>query len=445
VQSRRAAPRQGAALRPLRIYAPPRGTPQRGAAAGLGVGDPLLLGAVLALALLGVAMVFSAGVLELPSSVVTGLWRTQLIWLVASILVAAAAMRVPVIWVEWAAQPIYGAAVLLLVVALFAGTGAGTAASVSGWLSIGPIRIQPAELAKLAVILMLARQLGGQREAPATLWGLWKPVAIAGIPMALVMGQPDLGTALVFVAILFAALFWAGTPFPLLLFLASPAIGLLLAVHTWVWGLWIVLLFLLVLRFRPFVSEAVAVLLLNVAAGTLALPLWNRLELYQQNRLLVFLDPSIDPRGAGYNLIQSRVAIGSGGWFGKGFTEGTQKRLAFLPEQHTDFIFSVVGEELGFVGVALVLLLFGAVFWRLVRVAERAPDPFGSLVPFALLGSWFAHVVVNTGMTIGVMPITGIPLPFISYGGSFLMVNMLALGLVQRIAAESGGRSSGRR
>jgi rod shape determining protein RodA len=265
------------------------------------------------------------------------------------------------------------------------------------------------------------------------------------VPMALVMGQPDLGTALVFIAILFAALFWAGTPLPLVFFLASPAIGLLLSINTWVWGLWIVLLFLLVLRVRPFLSEAVTVMLANVAAGTVALPLWNKLEAYQQNRLLVFLDPSIDPRGAGYNLIQSRVAIGSGGWFGKGFTEGTQKRLAFLPEQHTDFIFSVVGEELGFVGVMSVLVLFGVVFWRLISVAERAADAFASLVPFALLGSWFAHVLVNTGMTIGVMPITGIPLPFISYGGSFLMVNMLALGIVQRIAAESGGGSSGRR
>jgi rod shape determining protein RodA len=400
---------------------------------------------VLLLALLGVAMVFSAGVLDVPSSIVTGLWRTQLLWLAASLTAAAVVMRVPVLWMEWAAQPIYGVAVLLLVIALFAGTGAGTAASVSGWLSLGPFRMQPAELAKLAVILMLARVLGGGRDAPRTLWALWKPVVVVLVPMALVMGQPDLGTALVFIAILFAALFWAGTPLPLVFFLASPAIGLLLSINTWVWGLWIVLLFLVVLRVRPFLAEAVTVMLANVAAGTVALPLWNKLEAYQQNRLLVFLDPSIDPRGAGYNLIQSRVAIGSGGWFGKGFTEGTQKRLAFLPEQHTDFIFSVVGEELGFVGVMSVLVLFGVVFWRLIRVAERAADAFASLVPFALLGSWFAHVLVNTGMTIGVMPITGIPLPFISYGGSFLMVNMLALGIVQRIAAESGGGSSGRR
>jgi rod shape determining protein RodA len=145
----------------------------------------------------------------------------------------------------------------------------------------------------------------------------------------------------------------------------------------------------------------------------------------------------VDARGAGYNLIQSRVAIGSGGLLGKGFMGGSQKRLAFLPEQHTDFIFAVVGEETGFIGVMVVLITFGLIFWRLVRVAERSRDPFASLVPIGLLGSWFAHVLVNVGMTVGIMPITGIPLPFISYGGSFLLLNIVAMAVVQRIAAET--------
>src|SRR5690606_25584220 len=177
----------------------------------------------------------------------------------------------------------------------------------------------------------------------------------------------------------------------------------------------------------------------NLAAGTIALPLWNSLETYQKARLLVFLDPSIDPRGAGWHVIQSRVAIGSGGLFGKGFTLGSQKRLAFLPEQHTDFIFSVSGEEFGFVGTFGVLLMFGFVLWRLARIAERVSDPFAGIVVFGIFGAWFAHVVVNTGMTVGIMPITGIPLPFLSYGGSFLLASFLALGMVERIAAEQGG------
>jgi rod shape determining protein RodA len=401
------------------------------------IGDPVLFGLVVGLALFGIAMIYSAGVLEVPSFV-TGLWRQQLAWFLLAMLAIPVALRIPVNWLEWAAQPFYGLALVLLLLTLLLGTGAGTAESMSGWIGVGPVRVQAAEVAKIAVILMLARVLATWREAPRSLWALWKPIGVVMAPMALVMLQPDLGTALVFGSILLAMLFWAGSP-PLTLFLlVSPVIGLFLSVSVLLWGAYFVLIVcVLAFLYKPYFAEGTAILLANVAGGTIALPLWNSLATYQQNRFLVFLDPMIDPRGAGYNLIQSRVAIGSGGVLGKGFLEGTQKRLDFLPEQHTDFIFAVVGEELGFVGVALVLLAFALAFWRLVRIAELASDPFASLVPFGILGSWFAHVVVNTGMTVGVMPITGIPLPFLSYGGSFLVVNLLALAIVLRIAAET--------
>lgn len=408
-------------------------------ARALPLGDPILFGLVIAMAFFGIAMVYSAGVVDVPS-VVPGLWRNQLLWFVLAMLATPVILRIPVIWLEWAAQPLYAFAVVLLVLTIFIGTGAGTAASVSGWIAVGPIRVQPSEFAKIAVILMLARVLGGWREAPKTVWQLWKPIAVVIVPMGLVMLQPDLGTALVFSSILIAMLFWAGTPLSTLFFLVSPLLGLFLSINTLLWGAYIVLLALSVaFLYKPQLSEGVTIMLANIAAGTVALPLWNQLETYQKNRFLVFLDPSIDPRGSGYNLIQSRVAIGSGGLTGKGFLDGTQKRLAFLPEQHTDFIFAVVGEEWGFVGAAAVLIGFGLIFWRLVRIAESSSDPFASLVPFGLFGSWFAHVLVNTGMTVGIMPITGIPLPFLSYGGSFLLVNLLAVAIVQRVAAESGG------
>jgi rod shape determining protein RodA len=215
-----------------------------------------------------------------------------------------------------------------------------------------------------------------------------------------------------------------------------------MSISVWVWGAYFIgIVVLLVFYYKPYLSEGAAIVLANVIAGTVAQPLWNSLKPYQQNRFLAFLDPGHDPRGASYNLMQSKVAIGSGGWFGKGYLDGTQKRLGYLPEQHTDFIFSVIGEEWGFIGAAVILIAFGFIFWRLVRTAEQTPDPFASLVPFGLFGSWFAHVVVNTGMTVGVMPITGIPLPFLSYGGSFLLVNLLAMAIVQRVAAESRGRA----
>jgi rod shape determining protein RodA len=196
-----------------------------------------------------------------------------------------------------------------------------------------------------------------------------------------------------------------------------------------------------VLWYKPYVVEGVFLIVANVAMGVLAPILWDKLSPYQQSRLLVFLDPSQDPRASGYHVIQSQIAIGSGGVFGKGFTLGTQKRLAFLPEQHTDFIFSVVGEELGFVGVSVALTLFLFLFLRVIRVAARANESFSSLVAFGLLGSWLVHVIVNIGMTLNLMPITGIPLPFFSYGGSFLLACWISIGILVRISSEGRGEA----
>jgi rod shape determining protein RodA len=256
-----------------------------------------------------------------------------------------------------------------------------------------------------------------------------------------VLKQPDLGSAIVFIGIAFAMLFWAGVRPRLLFLLASPGLSLLLAFNNWAWGAWIVGFTALLLVWRPYLSDALLIWFLNVAMGAVALPLWKRLAPYQQNRLLTFLNPEVDPRAAGYHAIQSRVAIGSGGWFGTGYTEGPQKRLAFLPEQHTDFVFPIVGEELGFFGVLLALGLFLGLFLCLLRIARRATDSFSSLVVFGILGLLFTHVYENVGMTINLMPITGIPLPFFSYGGSFFVICCLCLGLVFRVAYDS--RQSG--
>jgi len=179
----------------------------------------------------------------------------------------------------------------------------------------------------------------------------------------------------------------------------------------------------------------------NSIMGFAALPVWRKLAPYQQNRLLTFLNPEADPQRAGYHAIQSKVAIGSGGWFGNGYLEGPQKRLAFIPEQHTDFIFAVLGEELGFVGVLVALVLFFVLFSILIRIARRTTDPFTSLVVFGILGLLFTHVFENIGMTVNVMPITGIPLPFFSYGGSFVLATAVSIGLVFRAAwdARLGG------
>jgi len=402
------------------------------------LGDPVLAALVVGLSIFGVAMVYSAGQLDVPDPGVAGAWRMQLLWLGVSLGSLLVVLHIPTRWLEWAAVPAYTIGIVLLAATLVIGTGLGTARGTKSWIDLGPVMFQPAQFANLATILMLARVLGRWREPPRSIWGLWAPVGIVALPMGLVMLQPDLGTAMVFSALLIAALYWAGTPLGLMVMLLSPVVGLFLSFHSVLFSIYMIALIAFLWFYRAYRGEGIAVIAANLAAGAIALPLWNSLEPYQQARLMVFLDPGMDPRGAGWHLIQSRVAIGSGGLFGKGFTLGTQKRLAFLPEQHTDFIFSVIGEEFGFVGTVGVLLVFGLILWRLTRIAERLADPFAGIVVFGIFGVWFAHVIVNVGMTVGLMPITGIPLPFLSYGGSFLLASYLALGMAQRIAAEQG-------
>jgi rod shape determining protein RodA len=384
-------------------------------------------------------MIYSAGVLNVPSPVTENIWQRQLLWLGLALVGFTVVSMIPPRWFEWAALPAYVAAVILLMATLVVGTGAGTAAGVKSFLSVGGFRFQPAEVGKIATILAMARFLSAKREGIQNLRELLGPVALVGLPLALVILQPDLGTSLAFIGILFAMLYWGGTPIPLLVLLASPGLGLILSYDLAVWSVYIVVLTLSLFfyRYRLYLVESVAVVLANLAAGTVALPLWQSLADYQKNRLLVFLDDTVDPRGAGWQIIQSKVAIGSGGLLGKGFTQGTQKRLDFLPEQHTDFIFSVIGEELGFVGTLLVILAFAFILIRLVRLAARAEDPFAGLVIFGIFGAWITHVFVNIGMTVGVVPITGIPLPFVSYGGSFLLMSWVALAVAVRVSQES--------
>jgi len=262
-----------------------------------------------------------------------------------------------------------------------------TAQGAQRWIPLGPLGgFQPSEVAKLLLVITLAKHLEGHREITSARQIV--PVLLhAALPVALIVKQPDLGTAMVVVAMLAAMLFAAGAPLRVL-----GALG-------------------------------------AVAAGTLPV-LWQMLHDYQRQRLIVFLDPGVDPLGAGYALIQSKIAVGSGQLLGKGLLRGTQNLLHFIPEQHTDFIFTVVGEELGFAGALLMLALFALWLWRAAAVARSAKDRLGTLMAVGVLAMIAFHVVVNVGMTVGLAPITGIPLPFISYGGSALIAMLAATGLV---------------
>lgn len=403
--------------------------------------DRNLVTVSLALMLFGLAMLYSAGQTDVPTRA-ANMWERQIVWFGVGIVACWIVYNISLRVLEWVAPALYAFSILLLGIVLVIGTGAGTAESSHSWLSIGGHQIgQPSELAKVATVLMLARFLSSRKEAPRSLWDLIGPALIVGVPFLLVLKQPDLGSALVFVGVFFAMLFWSGVRPRLLFLLASPGISLFLAFNTLAWSAWIIVFVLILIAWRPYVWDWTTFLALNVAMGAIAMPLWTRLAPYQQNRLLTFLNPEADPRAAGYHAIQSRVAIGSGGWFGTGYTEGPQKRLAFLPEQHTDFVFSVVGEELGFLGVLVALALFLTLFLVLLRIARRATDPFSSLAIFGIVGLFFTHVFENVGMTVNLMPITGIPLPLFSYGGSFFIICSLCLGVALRVAYDS--RSSG--
>jgi len=398
--------------------------------------DRTLAALVAALLVIGLATLYSAGQTDVPTSAALA-WQRQLVFAGLGFAAAFVTYRVSLPILEWATPFIYAVAIGLLVLTLIVGTGAGTAAGTKSWLAIGGFRLgQPSEFAKLATILMLARHLAGRREAPRNLVEMIPACVIVAVPFLLVGLQPDLGSAIVFLGILFTMLFWAGTNGWLLLLLASPVISLLMAFSTLSWGIWIVGLTLLVMWIRPYVLEGLTVWLANVGMGVVSLELWNRLAPYQQNRLLSFLNPEIDPRATGWHIIQSKVAIGSGGLFGKGYLDGTQKRLAFIPEQGTDFIYTVLGEEWGFLGVLVTLVLFVLLLVTFINVARRAQDAFACMIVFGFGGMLLTHIIENIGMTVGLMPITGIPLPFFSYGGSYLLVCFLGLGVVFRVARE---------
>ncbi len=309
-----------------------------------------------------------------------------------------------------------------------------TAKGAQRWISIAGFNLQPSEFAKLGVIITLAALL--QSQTAAKIPSVVRALAVTAVPWALVFLQPDLGTSLVFGAITLGMLFWGNANPGWLLLLISPIIAVILFnlfFPAWVaWAVAIGGIAWLTLPWRWL--SATGAIAVNFLAGELGHILWGLLKDYQKDRLILFLHPEKDPLGGGYHLIQSRIAIGAGELWGQGLNHGTQTQLNFIPEQHTDFIFSAVGEELGFVGCLVLLFVFWLICLRLVLIAQRAKDNFGSLLVSGVLSMLVFQVIVNISMTIGLAPVTGIPLPWISYGRSALLTNFIAIGIVESVA-----------
>ena len=380
------------------------------------------------------AMIFVAGILIASTQRQAGYADWYQHWVTAAVgmAIALGLARVPVERITRWIWPIYGATIVSLVAVRVVGVSALGAQS---WINIAGFHVQPSEFAKIAAILLLAQVLARHPvERPVD---LVRPVATISVPWLLVLIQPDLGTSLVFGAVLLVMTYWSGMPGAWVVLLISPLVTSILAgVFPWLLLAWIPAMAWLAFKTLPWKRLAPLAVLAIEGLFAVATPwLWNNfLQPHQRDRLTLFLDPNKDPLGGGYHLLQSTVGIGSGGLFGTGLLQGHLTLLRFIPEQHTDFIFSALGEETGFLGSALVVVGFVAWIWRLLQIARNARTDLETLVVIGVGAMVMFQVVVNINMTIGLGPITGIPLPWLSYGRSAMLVNFIGLGLCASVA-----------
>ena len=385
--------------------------------------DLPLLGATFLLSAVGLAAVYSAA---------SGgeLFFKQLLWVglgwVALVLAVAVPYRVLVKF-SWVLYVLAVAALVLLAARAVSHGGAA-----HRWLALGPFTFQPSEFAKLATILMLAFVLDVFRRLES-LPQFVLPVVVAAVPAALIAVEPDLGTAAVFVPLLFACLYWAGAPVTYLLLLLSPLAAFFVSFKLIAFLIFLGVVVAIALAARARWWERAFFVGAGVLAGAATPLLWGMLKEYQRARILSFLSPTADPHGAGYSVIQAKIALGSGRLFGKGFLEGSQVHCQFVPEGHTDFVLSAWGEEWGFAGCLLVVALFAVVVFRSFLIAYRAGDRRGGILAFGLGTLFFTQFVVNAAMAVGLIPVTGLPLPFMSYGGSATIASFIAVGLILNV------------
>ncbi|PWB67672.1 rod shape-determining protein RodA [candidate division GN15 bacterium] len=388
--------------------------------------DWKLVGAVMALSLIGIITIFSSQYYS-NSAYQQTYWLRQLVWLVLAFVAFLAVVRFPQRLFDASAYGLYGVSLVLLILVLAVGH---TRMGASRWFDLGPVSFSPSDIAKLAALLTIARFFAYTRLPAYSKRRLAVSAIIVILPMMLILKQPDLGTSLTFPVILFALWFWSGLSPWYLVLIVSPIISMVAAYYWLSWAVYLVALLIFLASLRPGLIFSIGVVVMNLAFGMITPFIWERLADYQKNRILTFLNPGHDPRGAGYQIIQSKIAIGSGGVIGKGYLQGSQARLDYLPERHTDFIFSVLGEEFGLIGALIVIGLFTFIFFRCIRIAARCRSRFASYTCFGATAVLFFQFAVNIGMTLGLMPVTGLPLPFVSYGGTGLLLSWVLIGLI---------------
>jgi len=393
--------------------------------------DWLLLSLLLMILITGVFVIYSASTTNLGEDYHTeSYYMRQIVWIILSLVILILLLQVPHSVIDFLITPMYIFSLLLLILVLFMPEVKGT----HRWIGLGTFNVQPSEIAKLSTILILSKVLSRPHIGDGQI--LMRTFPLVLLPFALIAIEPDLGTSLTFIVITFALLFFSSLQFFYLILIISPVLSVITSVNPFLFIIYILVLIVVLYRSRLSVIIIGFATVLNCFIYFLTPILWNSLKTYQQNRILTFIDPLRDPFGAGYQIIQAKIAIGSGGFLGKGFLQGTQKNLNFLPEHHTDFIFSVIGEEFGFLGCFFILSLFFLFLYRLAKGVNKLKDREKKFATIGIISYLTFQIFVNIGMNLGVVPTTGIPLPFISYGGSNLIINFLAVGLVLKFLNE---------
>lgn len=386
--------------------------------------DWILVSACMILVIFGLTSIYSS----VYGSSIDSNFTKQLISVMLGLGVMTTIVFIPDSFIKLIAYPAYISSILLLVAVLFIGESVyGT----KGWISLGGFNLQPAEFSKMGTLLALATYLSGKGKDIRTIRDLGISLMIVAIPAGLIFIQPDVGTASVLFAMFLGILFWSGFSALFLYAVVVSPILVILSLKDIVWfyvGLGIASIAILFFKSRQYAIALTIVLFISL--GFIAPQIYDNLMPHQKNRISSFLDPDLDPQGAGYNVIQSKVAVGSGGVIGKGFLEGTQTQLRYIPMQWTDFIFSVPAEEFGFVGSSIIIIAYLVLMLRMLNIAYNSNDTFFSIVSIGILFIFIYHIIINIGMVIGIMPVMGIPLPFMSYGGTSMILNLMLIGFL---------------
>lgn len=385
---------------------------------------------------LPVLILFGFGLLAIYSSTINNTFaqenfQRQVVWGVVAFIVFFITYSLPTNIFKSLAVPSYLVSLFLLMAVLVIGRQISGSKS---WLVLGSFGFQPSELAKISTIMAISAYLSRNNSNIDSFKDIFITLAIGFTPVLLILMEPDMGTSIVFMGMILMMFFWKGISSFSLFVVLSPAFIAVSAIFGTVYFiLALLLVFILLITFKRNLFFSASIFAIGLSSGFFADFVYHALSPHQQRRIQSFLDPNADPLGAGYNTIQAKVAIGSGGLTGKGFLAGNQTQLQFIPEQWTDFAFCVIGEEFGFIGSMIVISIFLIFFLRILKLTYNTKDEFLSLTSIGILSVFLIHFIINLGMVVGILPVIGIPLPFISYGGSSLLVNMFMLGILANL------------